>query len=45
MRERKNKMFLLGLLAFVLVFSGVYALFATTLNITGTAGGATEFKI
>lgn len=45
MRDRRNRMFILGILAFVLVLSGAYALFATTLNIAGTAGGATEFKI
>ena len=43
MRERRNRMFILGLLAFILILSGAYALFAT--NIAGTAGGATEFKI
>ncbi|MDD2208367.1 MAG: hypothetical protein PHG03_02765 [Bacilli bacterium] len=45
MRERKNRMYILGLLAFVLLLTGAYALFATTLNITGRAGGETEFKI
>ena len=45
MRDRRNRMYILGLLAFVLLLTGAYALFATTLNIAGTAGGATEFKI
>ncbi|NLL02527.1 MAG: hypothetical protein GX265_05880 [Mollicutes bacterium] len=43
--RRNNKLFIIGLLASVLILSGAYALFATTLNIGGTAGGATEFKI
>lgn len=43
--KRNNKFFIIGLLASVLILSGAYALFAATLNIAGTAGGATEFKI
>ena len=45
MRNRKNRMFIVGLLAIILVIAGAYALFATTLNIAGTATGRGDFKI
>lgn len=45
MNNRKNKMVIMGLLVFTLVLTGVYALLATNLNITGTAGGTGDFKI
>ena len=45
MRDRRNNWFIVGLLAFVLVLSGAYALFATTLNIAGRAGGEADFRI
>lgn len=45
MHDRKIKYFVLGLIAFTLVLTGVYAILTTTLNISGTATGATNFKI
>ena len=45
MRERRNKNFAVGLLLFLLLLTGGYALLATNLNITGTATGTGDFKI
>jgi archaellum component FlaF (FlaF/FlaG flagellin family) len=44
MRNR-SKLFILTLSIFALLLTGVYALLSANLNITGTAGGATNFKI
>lgn len=45
MRNRKIKYWVLGLVIFSLLLTGVYALLATNLAVTGTATGAGDFKI
>ncbi|MDD3392014.1 MAG: hypothetical protein PHE54_00475 [Bacilli bacterium] len=45
MNKKKNKMVLVGLLLFTLALTGVYALLAANLNISGTASGTGDFKI
>lgn len=45
MRDKRNRLLVVGLLVFTVAVTGVYALLATTLNISGTAGGAGDFKI
>jgi hypothetical protein len=45
MKNRRNRMFIIGILLFSLFLTGVYALLATNLNITGTASGVGDFKI
>jgi hypothetical protein len=43
--RRRNKIFILILSVFALFITGVYALLSANLNITGTASGATNFKV
>lgn len=45
MRDRRNQKTVIGLLVLTLFLTGAYALLATNLNITGTAGGQGDFKI
>lgn len=45
MRHNRTKHLVVGLLIFTLLLTGVYALLGGNLNITGTAGGAGDFKI
>jgi hypothetical protein len=45
MKRRNTRYLIFGLIVFGLVFTGVYALLTTTLNITGTATGTGDFKI
>ena len=45
MRNKRNRIFVVGLLAFTIVLTGVYALLAANLNISGTATGTSDFKI
>lgn len=45
MEKKKNRNTIFILIGFILFLAGAYALFATTLNITGTASGAGNFKI
>lgn len=45
MRDKRNRLLVVGLLVFTVAVTGVYALLATNLNITGTARGAGDFKI
>lgn len=45
MRNRRTRVFVIGLAVFTLVLTGVYALLASNLSITGTATGAGDFKI
>lgn len=45
MKKRNTRYLIFGLIIFGLVFTGVYALLTTTLNITGTATGTGDFKI
>lgn len=43
--ERRKRTYIIGLLAFVLVLTGVYALLAANLSIAGTATGVADFKV
>ncbi len=45
MNNKRNRRFVVGLLIFTLLLTGVYALLATNLNITGTATGTGDFKV
>lgn len=45
MRNKKNRLFLVALFVFAVAVTGVYALLATNLTVTGTAGGSGNFKI
>lgn len=45
MRRSNTRYFLIGFIAFAVILAGAYALLTTTLNITGTATGATDFKL
>ncbi len=45
MNRKKSKNFVLGCVILTLLFTGVYALLATTLNITGNATGQGDFKV
>ncbi|MGE5456284.1 MAG: hypothetical protein ACM3O4_04185 [Ignavibacteriales bacterium] len=45
MRNKRVRFFVIGLIIFTFVLTGVYALLAANLNITGTATGAGDFKI
>ncbi len=45
MRDRKVRFFVIGLIVFTFILTGVYALLAANLNITGTATGTGDFKI
>lgn len=45
MKNRRVRAFVLGLALFTLVLTGVYALLAANLTITGTATGTGDFKI
>ncbi len=45
MRRRNGIIFVVSLLVFAVLLTGVYALLAGTLNITGTTRGTGDFKI
>jgi hypothetical protein len=45
MKNKRRKIFIVAILVFSLFLTGVYALLATNLNITGTATGVGDFKI
>lgn len=45
MRDKKVRFFVIGLIIFTFILTGVYALLAANLNITGTATGTGDFKI
>ncbi|MDD2434736.1 MAG: hypothetical protein PHO63_00585 [Bacilli bacterium] len=45
MRDRKVKYLVIGLIVFAIALTGVYALLAANLRITGTATGVGDFKI
>lgn len=45
MRNKRVRFFVIGLIIFTFILTGVYALLAANLNITGTATGAGDFKI
>lgn len=45
MRDKKVRYFVIGLIIFTFVLTGVYALLAANLNIYGTATGTGDFKI
>lgn len=45
MTNKRTRIFVIGLVVFTLALTGVYALLANNLNITGTATGAGDFKI
>ncbi|MDD2377818.1 MAG: hypothetical protein PHD10_04140 [Bacilli bacterium] len=45
MRDRKVKYLVIGLIIFAIALTGVYALLAANLRITGTATGVGDFKI
>jgi hypothetical protein len=45
MKRKNRRYFIIGLIAFILVLAGVYAIFTTALNISGTATGTANFKI
>lgn len=45
MKRRNTRYLVIGLIAFTLILTGAYALLTTTLNITGTATGAGDFKL
>ncbi len=45
MRRKNTRYFVVGILAFLLLITGVYAILTTTLNITGSTKGSADFRI
>lgn len=45
MKRKNTRYFVIGLIAFTLILAGAYAILTATLNITGTAVGAGDFKL
>lgn len=45
MKRTNTRYFVIGLIAFTLILTGVYAILTATLNITGTATGVGDFKL
>lgn len=45
MEKRRNRAYIIGLLVFVVVLTGVYALLIANLSIAGTATGTGDFKV
>lgn len=43
--KRNTRYLVIGLVAFTLILAGAYAILTATLNITGTATGAGDFKL
>lgn len=45
MRRKNTRYLIIGILAFLLLVTGVYAILTTTLNITGSTKGSAVFRI
>lgn len=45
MEKRRNRAYIIGLLVFVVILTGVYALLIANLSIAGTATGTGDFKV